>query len=120
VAADRINHPLGKNMIGAFYQPKVVLADTDTLKTLPHASCRRGWRGDQVRAIWMPNSSPGWKPTWTSCVRSTPRRSPMRSIARARSGAVWGRTSAKRIRAILNLGHTFGHAIEPAWVTATG
>lgn len=38
-----INHPLGKNMIGAFHQPRMVLADTDTLATLPPHSLREGW-----------------------------------------------------------------------------
>ena len=45
-----INHPLGKNMIGAFYQPKLVLADTDTLATLPDRELSAGaGRGDQIR-----------------------------------------------------------------------
>lgn len=39
-----INHPLGKNMIGAFYQPQAVVIDTASLKTLPSASCPPGWR----------------------------------------------------------------------------
>jgi shikimate kinase/3-dehydroquinate synthase len=38
-----INHPLGKNMIGAFYQPRAVIADTATLDTLPAANCRPAW-----------------------------------------------------------------------------
>lgn len=43
-----VNHPLGKNMIGAFYQPQAVLADMDTLKSLPDRELvgwGRGWRG---------------------------------------------------------------------------
>jgi 3-dehydroquinate synthetase len=45
-----INHPLGKNMVGAFYQPHVVLADTDTLKTLPDRELSAGLcRGHQIR-----------------------------------------------------------------------
>jgi 3-dehydroquinate synthase len=38
-----INHPLGKNMIGAFYQPKLVLADMATLDTLPDRELKAGW-----------------------------------------------------------------------------
>ncbi|NTV64464.1 MAG: iron-containing alcohol dehydrogenase, partial [Oscillochloris sp.] len=38
-----INHPLGKNLIGAFHQPRLVLADTDTLASLPPKSLREGW-----------------------------------------------------------------------------
>ena len=39
-----VNHPLGKNMIGAFYQPQAVLIDTNTLQTLPRGNLPRGWR----------------------------------------------------------------------------
>ena len=64
-----INHPLGKNMIGAFYQPKVVLADTDTLNTLPDERVvGRPGRGHQIRPDpRRARSSPGWRPTWTGC-----------------------------------------------------
>ena len=45
-----VNHPGGKNLIGAFHQPRAVIADTDTLATLPDArAARRAGRGDQVR-----------------------------------------------------------------------
>jgi 3-dehydroquinate synthase len=46
-----INHPLGKNMIGAFYQPQQVICDLDTLQTLPDRELSAGWRSDQVRPI---------------------------------------------------------------------
>jgi hypothetical protein len=39
-----VNHPLGKNMIGAFYQPSAVIIDTDTLNTLPDANFHQDWR----------------------------------------------------------------------------
>ena len=65
-----INHPLGKNMIGAFYQPRAVLIDTDCLRTLPDARARGGpRRSDQVRRDpRRARSSPGSKRTSPRCV----------------------------------------------------
>ena len=58
-----INHPLGKNMIGAFYQPRLVLADIATLDTLPARELSAGWLRSLVMALSAidPFSS-GWRP----------------------------------------------------------
>jgi 3-dehydroquinate synthetase len=55
-----INHPLGKNMIGAFHQPNAVIADIDTLRTLPRANWRRAWpRSSSMGQSPTPTTSPG-------------------------------------------------------------
>ena len=59
-----INHPLGKNMIGAFYQPQLVVCDLDTLATLAAARAER--------RAWPRSSSTGRSPTWTSSTGSRP------------------------------------------------
>ena len=115
-----INHPLGKNMIGAFWQPKLVLADTDTLNTLPARELSAGLAEvikyglirDYAFFEWLEanmdrlvNCDPG---ALTYAIE--------RSCAnKAEVVAGDERETAKEGgRALLNLGHTFGHAIETA------
>ncbi|MBZ0067446.1 MAG: 3-dehydroquinate synthase [Thiobacillus sp.] len=110
-----INHPLGKNMIGAFYQPKVVLADTDTLKTLPPRELSAGL-AEVIKygLIWDAEFL-----AWLEANMDKLRALDPAAIAHAiyRSCEIKAQVVAQDereggIRAILNLGHTFGHAIE--------
>jgi 3-dehydroquinate synthase len=112
-----VNHPLGKNMIGAFHQPVCVLADMDTLHTLPDRELRAGlaevikygliddadffyWISENLEALLALNSEK-LTHTVTRCCGN-----------KARIVAADERESGRR--ALLNLGHTFGHAIETA------
>ncbi len=112
-----INHPLGKNMIGAFYQPQVVLADIDTLSTLPQRELSAGLAEvikyglirDRAFFDWQEINMPQLLALETAAM----------SYAIYRScenkAEVVGRDERESgERALLNLGHTFGHAIENA------
>lgn len=112
-----INHPLGKNMIGAFYQPQVVLADIDTLKTLPPREFSAGmaevikyglmrdaqffdWLENNVEALMAQDE----KALSFAIDRSCQNKADLVALDEHEQGD----------RALLNLGHTFGHAIENA------
>ena len=110
-----INHPLGKNMIGAFYQPKLVLADTGTLDTLPANELAAGLAEvikyglirDPVFFEWLESN----------IERLVAREPEALAFAIERSCAnkaevVAADETEQGERALLNLGHTFGHAIE--------
>ena len=112
-----VNHPGGKNLIGAFYQPLGVIADTDTLATLPDRELRAGlaevikygcvW--DPLLFDWLDNNMP----------KLLARNVDALTYAIARSCEIKATVVAKdereqNLRAILNFGHTFGHAIEAA------
>ncbi len=112
-----VNHPGGKNLIGAFYQPRAVLADTEVLKTLPVRELRAGlaevikygciW--DPVLFDWLDRNMDRLLACDTEAI----------SYAVARSCEIKATIVAKdereqSVRAILNFGHTFGHAIEAA------
>ncbi len=115
-----INHPLGKNMIGAFYQPQRVLADTDTLKTLPDREYRSGLAEvikyglilDAAFFSWLENNID----------KLMQRDAVALAYAIQRSCEIKAQvvsedereTNKNGGRALLNLGHTFGHAIESA------
>ncbi|KAF1873386.1 hypothetical protein Lal_00027424 [Lupinus albus] len=110
-----INHHLGKNLIGAFYQPQCVLIDTDTLNTLPERELASGfaevikyglirdadffeWQEKNIHALMArdPNALA------YAIKRSCENKAEVVSLDEKESG----------LRATLNLGHTFGHAIE--------
>jgi len=112
-----INHPLGKNMIGAFYQPQVVLADIDTLNTLPPREFSAGmaevikyglmrdaeffdWLEQNVEALMALDE----KALSYAIYRSCQNKADLVALDEHEQGD----------RALLNLGHTFGHAIENA------
>ena len=110
-----LNHPLGKNMIGAFYQPRAVLADTATLATLPERELAAGLaevikHGAIIDAVffdWIEDN-----------IGALMARSPQ-ALAHAISRSCEIKADVVRqdereggLRAILNFGHTFGHAIE--------
>ena len=110
-----INHPLGKNMIGAFHQPKLVLADTDTLDSLPERELRAGLaeviKYGLIRDLpfleWIElNLDRLLAREPTALVEAVYR------SCRNKAEVVAADEREAGERALLNLGHTFGHAIE--------
>jgi len=112
-----VNHPLGKNMIGAFYQPLCVLADTSLLATLPSRELsagiaeviKYGLISDYDFFVWLENNIDlllaGDMTTLAYAVKRSCENKADVVAQDEREGG---------LRAILNLGHTFGHAIETA------
>jgi 3-dehydroquinate synthase len=110
-----INHPLGKNMIGAFYQPKLVLADTDLLATLPDRELRAGLA--EVIKIGLIRDLPFLEWLEANLPRLLLRDPQALEYAICRScenkaEIVVADEHENGERALLNMGHTFGHAIE--------
>jgi 3-dehydroquinate synthase len=110
-----INHPLGKNMIGAFYQPRVVLADTATLDTLPDKELRAGIA--EVIKYGLIRDLPFLEWLEANMEKLLARDTAALQYAIARScqnkaEVVGADERESGERALLNLGHTFGHAIE--------
>jgi 3-dehydroquinate synthase len=112
-----VNHPRGKNMIGAFYQPQCVIADTSTLNSLPDRELSAGMAEvikyglihDVEFFSWLEQNMPqlmqkDYKLLSEAILVSCRTKADIVAIDEKESG----------IRAILNLGHTFGHAIESA------
>jgi 3-dehydroquinate synthase len=110
-----INHPLGKNMIGAFYQPQVVLADTDTLKTLPARELSAGLAEVIKYGLIRDVDFLAWLEANMDKLRTLDAAAITHAIHRSceiKAQVVGQDEREGGIRAILNLGHTFGHAIE--------
>ena len=112
-----VNHALGKNMIGAFHQPVAVFADTDTLKTLPDRELAAGLaeviKYGLIRDIEFFN----WLELNIGKLIDRETNSMQYAIERScinKSEVVSADEREKGMRALLNLGHTFGHAIETA------
>jgi len=113
-----INHPRGKNMIGAFWQPKLVLADTDTLNTLPDRELSSGMA--EVIKYGLIRDIPflKWLEAGMDGLMSRDGELLAHAIERScanKAEVVAGdelETASTGGRALLNLGHTFGHAIE--------
>ncbi|MFL9609344.1 3-dehydroquinate synthase [Methylobacillus sp. Pita2] len=112
-----INHPLGKNMIGAFYQPQVVLADIDTLSTLPERELSAGLA--EVIKYGLIRDEPffAWQEANMQKLLALETEAMSYAIYRScenKAEVVAADERESGERALLNLGHTFGHAIENA------
>ncbi|HAO60102.1 MAG TPA: 3-dehydroquinate synthase, partial [Psychrobacter sp.] len=110
-----INHPKGKNMIGAFWQPQMVLADMHTLTTLPQRELSAGMAEVIKYALIMDADFLTWLEDNMSALMSLDKVALAEAVARccqykADIVAQDERESGKR--ALLNFGHTFGHVIE--------
>ena len=110
-----INHPLGKNMIGAFYQPKAVIADTDTLNTLADEELSAGLA--EVIKYGLIRDLPflEWLEANMDALVARDPAALQQAIARScqnKAEVVAADERESGERALLNLGHTFGHAIE--------
>jgi 3-dehydroquinate synthase len=110
-----INHPLGKNMIGAFHQPRLVVCDLDTLQTLPAREFSAGMAevikygpiADTVFLDWIEENMASLTGRDTAALAHAVKR-----CCEIKADVVGQDERESGLRAILNFGHTFGHAIE--------
>ena len=112
-----INHPLGKNMIGAFYQPQVVLADIDTLQTLPPREFSAGAAEVIKYGLIRDAQFFDWLESHMAQLMKLDEAVLSEAIYRScqnKADVVAKDEHEQGERALLNLGHTFGHAIENA------
>lgn len=109
-----INSPHGKNLIGAFHQPRLVLADTAALDTLSEREMRAGYA--EVAKYGLINDAGffDWcEANWRGIFAGGPERDEaVAACCRAKAGVVVRDEREDGERALLNLGHTFGHALE--------
>jgi 3-dehydroquinate synthase len=110
-----VNHPLGKNMVGAFYQPRLVVCDLETLATLPPREFSAGLAevikygpiADMEFLAWLEANIAGLLERRTELIAHAVKRS-----CEIKAWVVGQDEREAGLRAILNFGHTFGHAIE--------
>jgi 3-dehydroquinate synthase len=110
-----INHPLGKNMVGAFYQPRLVVCDLETLLTLPPREFSAGLAevikygpiADMEFLAWLEANVAGLMDRRVELIAHAVKRS-----CEIKAWVVGQDEREAGVRAILNFGHTFGHAIE--------
>ncbi|MCQ3032363.1 3-dehydroquinate synthase [Pseudomonas syringae] len=110
-----INHPLGKNMVGAFYQPSVVLIDTASLNTLPERELSAGLAEVIKYGLICDEPFLTWLEENVDQLRGLDQAALTVAIERscaAKALIVGADERETGVRATLNLGHTFGHAIE--------
>ncbi|MBN1880607.1 MAG: 3-dehydroquinate synthase [Deltaproteobacteria bacterium] len=110
-----VNHPLGKNLIGVFYQPRFVLADVETLSSLPEEEYLSGLAEVIKHAVIADEELFSYLETHHNRVMSRDRDALMKMVTtsvRIKSHVVSQDEREADLRRILNFGHTFGHAIE--------
>jgi len=110
-----INHPRGKNMIGAFHQPRAVVADLDTLDTLPDRELRAGIAEVIKHGLALDADFFAWLEANIERLLSRERAALAHAVRRScelKADVVTADEREAGRRALLNLGHTFGHAIE--------
>jgi 3-dehydroquinate synthase len=110
-----INHPLGKNMIGAFYQPLAVIADTAALRTLPERELAAGMAEVIKTAAIADPAFFEWVEANVEALNRCEPEALAHAIKRCceiKASVVAADEREGGLRAILNFGHTFGHAIE--------
>jgi 3-dehydroquinate synthase len=113
-----INTPAGKNLVGTFHQPRLVLADTDTLTTLPRRELLAGYAevakygllGDAAFFAWLEANAA--TALTLSGADQTALVHAIAASCKAKAKIVAEDETETGVRALLNLGHTFGHALE--------
>jgi 3-dehydroquinate synthase len=110
-----INHPLGKNMVGAFYQPKAVIIDTSVLTTLPARELSAGLAEVIKYGLICDEPFLAWLESHMDALLALDPATLAKAIevsCAAKARVVGADERESGVRATLNLGHTFGHAIE--------
>ena len=110
-----VNHPLGKNMIGAFYQPQRVICDLAVLETLPARELSAGLAEIIKYGASIDVEFLGWLERHIEALRALDRDALAHAVKRSceiKAHVVGADEKEAGLRAILNFGHTFGHAIE--------